>query len=191
MANYLIWTVLTYLYNQNYLSARLANRLLDETMEELRLINQHISPQLQALFDCLQNPHQLSYEEKRHLMMSLVAFVGTLENNPAFDGFDIQKVYGIFCRETNGVIDAFRRRELSDEVVIKKVFFLSLLLSSVHIQDENNIVQIYRRIVEVMIIDDATLRPLLSLLQDGERPSADLLMTIYQQIYHPETMAVG
>jgi len=184
MAGFLIDTVLSYLQNPEFLSPRVVARIRRETMEELSSINQPVSPELEAVFSCIQDPHQLTPVEKRVFFQTLVTFVGTLENNPLLDGFDLGEVFGIFSRETHGIVHAFSERSLPVNTLVKKVLIFSLLISTGKVHNFEDQYQIYRSITTTMSQTEPTLRPLLVLFTIQQTaPTLEQIMTVFAQIY--------
>lgn len=173
-----------YLRDQRGLTRRYAERFMREVINDFSENNLQISQQLQVLFEAYQNPHVLSVAEKQQLFGDLINYAQTI------DSMD-DDLLGRFARESNGITLAFREGDLSIAVLTEKVLILALLLSSGRIQNEFNLIQRYRMMVEAMMIRDNTLLPLLSLLQYGERASVELLMATYQQMYLPDTLSSG
>jgi hypothetical protein len=103
--------------------------------------------------------------------------------------FSLDDVYGVFDRETNGIISASKANSLERIVLIEKVFILSMILSSGRIPDSSGLIVLYRMMVQKMMNRDPTLQPLLALLSDGGGASVELMTTTFAQMFVPETLA--
>jgi len=186
-ALYIFDVVLTYLRDQTSLSQRMVTSIEREIREELSYNNQQLSPELEALFARLQNPHPLTHDEKQVILQTLAAFADSLRIN-RLDIYDLRQVYGIFSRETNGIVSAFEAQTLPTSTLIKKVFILSLLISAGKVRNFEEQYQIYRSITTMMSQTESSLRPLLELLTiQHTAPSFENIMTVFAQIYGAES----
>jgi hypothetical protein len=186
-ALYMLNAVLSYLQDQTNLSQQMVASIERETRVELSYNNQPITHELEALFACLQNPRQLTLDEKRVVLQTLAAFADSLRIN-RMDIYDIREVYGIFSRETNDIVRAFGEQTLPTITLIKKVLIFSLLISTGNVRNFEEQYQIYRTITTMMSQTELTLRPLLELLTEQQTaPSLENIMTRFTQIYGAES----
>jgi hypothetical protein len=186
-ALYIFDEVLSYVQDPTYLSQRMVASIERETQVELSYNNQPITHELEVLFACIQNPHPLTLDEKRVVLQTLATFADSLRIN-RMDIYDIREVYGIFSRETNGIVRAFGEQTLPTSTLIKKVLIFSLLISTGKVRNFEEQYQIYRSITTMMSQTDTTLRPLLELLTDQlVAPSLENILSVFAQIYGNES----
>jgi len=182
-ALYMLDTVLSYLQDQTCLSQQMVASIEREIQMELSYNNQQVSHELETLFARLQNPHPLTLDEKRVVLQTLATFANSLRNN-RMDAYNLREVYGIFSRETNGIVRAFGEQTLPTITLIKKVLVFSLLISTGKVRNFEEQYQIYRSITTMMSQTEPTLRPLLELLTIQQTaPSFEQIMTVFAQIY--------
>jgi len=188
MALYILDQGFDYLLNQTGFKPRYGRRIIDETREQLTEFNQQVSPELQVLFDFFQQARVLSDAEKIQLLQALINYARTLVVDRSHEFFGLSEVYGTFSRETNGTIQASNENSLGRLVLIKKVFILSMILSSRRIRDSRGLVAIHRMIVQRMMHTDQTLQPLLALLHD-EGASVELMMRTFGLLFTEERLS--
>jgi hypothetical protein len=188
MALYIFDQGVGYLLDPRGFGSWYGSRIIDETREQLIEINQRVSPELQVLFDFFQQPHVLSDAEKSQLLLALINYARTLVVDRSHEFFGLSEVYGTFSRETNGTIQASNENSLGRLMLIKKVFILSMILSSRRIRDSRGLVAMHRVMVQRMMPTDQTLQPLLALLHD-EGASVELMMTTFGQLFIEERLS--
>jgi len=188
MTLFVLAETLRYLRNQSGFTLRYGRRIIGQIQEELTESNQPVSPELLVLFEAFQNPHVLTEAEKRQLFLALANYARTLVVDRSHGLFSLDDVYGVFDRETNGIISASKANSLERIVLIEKVFILSLILSFGRIPDSSGLIVLYRMMVQKMMNRDPTLQPLLALLSDGGGASVELMTTTFAQMFVPETL---